>query len=215
MKTKNILRTFLAAVFVLGTLAMNAQTKIYVHKSDGTADGYTISEVDSISFTPPVEIDYSVLVINEVDGIGKFVEIYNNGAEPVSLKGLILVKNESQTWWTGGASASIAAGGFYTISQTGQSTECASEAIGASGISPKQNVKFELKKPNGTDFDVIDQFVRSNGGAWGDAVTPAYDAAGTNYSFSRVPDGTGNFQLTVPSCNAPNNPSQGDIVTNP
>jgi len=395
MKTKNILRTVLAAVFVLGTLAMNAQTKIYVHKKGGGASEYDISEVDSISFTPPeppappvdysklkinevngvsatadtdkfyelinigdVEIplagvtieydgasgtgtfppvgggqgvtwigcashsiapgaffiiqdrvnqpvdinvcvttmrtgltaarnliitlkdpdgnvidqciraedtgdyaitdksysripdgtgpfyftaptpnatngdsdeglllvpetpipvveepeeDYSDLVINEVDGIGKFVEIYNNGTESVSLKNLKLVKNESQTWWTGGEGATIEAGGFYTISQSGQSTECATEATGASGISPQQNLKFELKEPDG--ITVIDEFVRTNGGGWGDSVTPSYTAAG--YSFSRCPDGTGDFQLAFPSCNALNNESEGEIVTNP
>ena len=38
MKTKNILRAFFACVFIFGTLAINAQTKVYVHKSDGSAD---------------------------------------------------------------------------------------------------------------------------------------------------------------------------------
>ena len=53
MKTKNIFRVFLTSVFVLGTMTMNAQTKVYVYKTDGTTDEYNISEVDSISFTGP------------------------------------------------------------------------------------------------------------------------------------------------------------------
>jgi len=53
MKTKNIFRVFLTAVFVFGTIAMNAQTKVYVYKSDGTTDEYNIADVDSISFTTP------------------------------------------------------------------------------------------------------------------------------------------------------------------
>ena len=375
MKTKNILHTFLTCAFLLGVMTMNAQTKIYVHKSDGTAAEYNIADVDSISFTPPAaSVDYSKLklnevsgvgndsdkfyelinlgdadinlngckiyynangatggtlpagdgnltwtglstqiakagelfsligrdnpagtspgsfttgltaariliitlkdpagnvidqciraqdtgsytiadksfsripdgtgpfyfttptpnvmngasaaglievpttqenlVINEVDGNGKFVEIYNKGTASVSLEGLTLVKNESGTWWTGGAGATIAAGGFYTVAQTGQGTGCESEATGANGISPKQNVKFELKKSDGT---VLDTFVRTNGGNLGDGVTPDY-GSGTKYSFSRCPDGTGSFQLAVPSCNAANNASAGDIVTNP
>jgi len=52
MKTKNIFRVFLTAAFVLGTMAINAQTKVYVYKSDGTSDEYNIANVDSISFNP-------------------------------------------------------------------------------------------------------------------------------------------------------------------
>ena len=382
MKTKNILRTFLVSAFVLGTLAVNAQDKVYVHKTDKSAVEFTISDVDSISFTapapapvdytklklnevsgvgndcekfyelinlgnvdipllgckiyynangvtggtlptgkgqltwtgvgtqvasagqlfsligrnggncsnPPTEnsfttgltaariliitledpngniidqcirasdtglfeidnrsfaripdgtgpfffsipspgllnrgilevptepipvADYSQLVINEVDGNGKFVEIYNKGTKPVSLIGVTLVKNGKEAWWTGSkADAIIAAGGFYTISQSGQSTGCASESTGASGISPKQNVKFELKEPDGT---LIDFFVRTNGGDWGTGVTPDF-GPGVGFSFSRCPDGTGTFQLADPSCNAPNNPCVGEIITDP
>ncbi|MCL1942573.1 MAG: lamin tail domain-containing protein [Candidatus Azobacteroides sp.] len=151
------------------------------------------------------------LVINEVDGNGKFVEIYNSGTEAISLEGYSLVKNEASTWWTGKATTTIAAGGYYTIAQSGGANG-ADEYNGASGISPKQNVKFELKSPDGKT--VVDYFARTNGGNWGNSVTPDY-GAGTPYSFSRCPDGTGDFQLAVPSCNAANNASAGDIVTNP
>jgi len=52
MKAKNTFRVFLTAIFVLGAMAMNAQTKVYVYKNDGTTDEYDIANVDSISFTP-------------------------------------------------------------------------------------------------------------------------------------------------------------------
>jgi len=52
MKTKNIFRLFLTAVFVLGAMAMNAQTKVYVHQKSGTSDDYDIAKIDSISFNP-------------------------------------------------------------------------------------------------------------------------------------------------------------------
>jgi len=54
MKTKKTFRVFLTAVFVLVTMAMNAQTTIYVYQKDKTTDAYDISNLDSISFTPPV-----------------------------------------------------------------------------------------------------------------------------------------------------------------
>jgi hypothetical protein len=156
-------------------------------------------------------VDYSGLVINEIDGNGKFVELYNKGTSEIPLTGVILVKNESTTWWTGGATATIAAGGYYTIAQSG-GAPAADEHTGNGGISPKQNLKFELKEPDAST--VIDQFVRTNGNNLGDAVTPAYDATTPKYSFSRCPDGTGAFGLAVPSCNAAN-PfiPEGAIVT--
>ncbi|MDR1198603.1 MAG: lamin tail domain-containing protein [Prevotellaceae bacterium] len=155
-------------------------------------------------------VNYADLVINEIDGNGKFVEIYNNGTGSISLEGVILRKNESQTWWTGGT-VSIAAGGYYTISQNGQNPGGQDEATGASGISPKQNLKFELIAP----FNMfIDAFVRTNGGDWGVTVTPDY-GSGTQYSFSRCPDGSGAFGLAIPSCNSANPAtSAGDIETN-
>jgi len=367
MKAKNILRTFLTVAFILGTLSINAQTKVYIHKADGTADEYTVADVDSISFTPPAtspavdysklrlnevsgvepdadkfyelinigtvdinlggceiyynandnvgesfpptnerltwvgsstqvakagelfsligryndgsfslgltperiliitlkdpdgnvideciraedtgiyatpdrnlsfsripdgtgpfyfsiptpnaknggslllpatqsNIDYSPLVINEVDGNGKFVEIYNKGTEPISLENLTLVKNETQTWWTGKADITIAGGGYYVVAQPGGTDEF-DEDNGASGISAKQTVKFELRKPN---KDVIDSFSRGIA-PWGDSIS---DVAPD--SFSRCPDG-GDFKLATPSPKAANPATGAEIPQN-
>ncbi|GHV72387.1 hypothetical protein FACS1894201_01260 [Bacteroidia bacterium] len=162
--------------------------------------GTTTTSSGTYTVRDAAVVDYTGLVINEVDGNGKFVELYNKSAAAISLAGVTLVKNETGTWWTGGA-VSIAAGGFYTIAQTGQTPTGVSESTGNGGISSKQNLKFELKQPDVTT--VIDQFLRTNGTALGDAVTPAYDATTPRYSFSRCPDG-GAFGLAVPSCNAAN-----------
>ena len=151
--------------------------------------------------TTQTNIDYSTLVINEIDGNGKFVEIYNTGTESVSLENLTLVKNETQTWWTGTADKSIAAGGHYVIAQIG-STGIFDEATGASGISTKQTVKFELKNP---DKDVIDSFFRGVA-PWGTAVS---DVAPD--SFSRCPNGIGDFKLATPSPGAANPETGTDI----
>jgi len=58
MRTKITLRLFLACVFFMGVLVMNAQTasqKVYVYKTDGTTTEFNVADVDSISFTPPAE----------------------------------------------------------------------------------------------------------------------------------------------------------------
>jgi hypothetical protein len=145
-------------------------------------------------------IDYSGLVINEIDGNGKFIELYNNGTAAIPLAGVTLVKNESATWWTGGT-ATIGAGEYHVISNGVQSGITADETTGASGISPKQNLKFQLKAPAGNELDA---FIRSNGGELGASVTPAYDATTPKYAFARCPDGVGAFGLAVPSSKAAN-----------
>ena len=53
MKTKNFLRVFFAAFFVLGAITMDAQTKFYVFKDEVVIDEYNIADVDSISLTAP------------------------------------------------------------------------------------------------------------------------------------------------------------------
>ena len=159
------------------------------------------------------EIGYNNLVINEIDGNGKFVELYNKGTESVPLAGVFLVKNEQTLyWWTGSEDAYIAPQGFYAIAQTLTGNlnppPNATEYTGRNGISTRQNLKFELWSPDGADK--LDQFIRTNGGKLGDRIDPDY-SADTMYSFSRYPDGTGNFGLAVPSCNAPNTAITGTI----
>lgn len=148
-----------------------------------------------------IDATASALVINEIDGNGKFVEIYNNSDKELSLEGVTLHKNEKGTWWTGQTGTKIAAKGYYTIVQADQTTVGADEYTGDSGISPKQCLKFELK---GTTGELLDEFVRTKAGTTlGDSCTPDY-GSGTQYSFSCCPDGTGEFGLAVPSCNEAN-----------
>ena len=54
MNKKNTLHVFLTVFFVFGILTINAQTKVYVHETNGTAVEYSISDLDSISFNSPV-----------------------------------------------------------------------------------------------------------------------------------------------------------------
>ena len=151
----------------------------------------------------PIQIpsaDYSQLVINEIDGNGKFIELYNKGTKAISLEKLTLIKNESQTWWSGATGITIGAGEYYVIANG--TAVVADEYTGASGISAKQTLKFELKKPNG---DLIDSFVRGVA-PWATVISDV-----TPNSFSRCPNGTGNFKLAIPSPKAAN-PQTGDLI---
>jgi len=182
----------------------------YTNNSDGTpgatngtsTTGYVKFGDEASAANPPVTTpDYTNLVINEIDGNGKFVELYNKGTESLSLEGIILVKNESGVWWTGAAGIAINGGEYYVVAQSGGTTVF-DENTGASGISPKQTLKFELKNVNG---DVIDQFVRGVS-PWSTAISDV-----TPNSFSRCPNGTGDFKLATPSPKAAN-PATGDDV---
>jgi len=146
------------------------------------------------------DVDYSQLVINEIDGNGKFIELYNKGTKAISLEKLTLVKNETQTWWSGATGKTIGAGEYYVIANG--TAIVADEYTGASGISAKQTLKFELKKPNG---DLIDSFVRGVA-PWATVISDV-----TPNSFSRCPNGTGNFKLAIPSPKAAN-PQTGDLI---
>ncbi|MDR1552804.1 MAG: lamin tail domain-containing protein [Prevotellaceae bacterium] len=192
------------------TNAADVYSATIVKQVAGSAIAYSVVATNSAGGTSTVSgtytvrdatvIDYTGLVINEIDGNGKFIELYNKGTVDIPLAGVTLVKNESATWWTGGA-ATLAAGEYYTISQSGQTDPGADETTGASGISPKQNLKFQLKDPDDNELDV---FFRSNGEALGTIVIPAYDATTPKYAFARCPDGIGAFGLAEPSCDIAN-----------
>ncbi len=162
--------------------------------------------------------DYTGLVINEVDGNNKFVELYNKGGNLIDLEGVVLIKDGKDIWWIGLAGKSIAAGGRYTIVQEGEENDNngnADEFSGTKGISPKKTVKFELKNP--AKDTVLDSFERTAAGLdLGDDCAPDYGKTDPAYSFSRCPDGTGDFGLAVPSCAAANPAtSAGAIATDP
>jgi hypothetical protein len=170
---------------------------------------------DNPVYVPPMvdpEVDYSLLVINEVDGNNKFVELYNKGGVAIPLAGLKLYKNgDASAWWTGAADSEIAANGYHTIYQSGEGAEGEGiEQTGGSGISPKKTVSFDLKKED----EPIDRFARLKVGSeeLDKTCTPDYGTVG-GYSFSRCPDGVGAFELALPTPQASNGASEGDIET--
>jgi len=204
MKTKNILLAFFTCAFFLGISSLNAQTKIYIHKTDGTSDEYNIADVDSISFNPPAnQVDYSKLKINEVNGVGddseKFYELINTGTEDISLAGCQLTYNANSSTggafpptgnqgvtWTGNSNQVIKAGELFTL--LGRNTA----GSFTTGLTAARILIITLKDPSG---NVLDQCVRAK---------DTDDYAITDKSFSRIPDGTGPFYFTTPTPDMPN-----------
>ena len=166
----------------------------------------------------------SGIVLNEVDGQNKVIEIYNNTDKEVSLEGVTIVKYDSSkeggksTTWTGAAGLKIASKGWVYL----ESTDLSDEAEGGDpsyqyqddkgtyvfkgGLSGKKNVKIELVGP---DSKVLDTFTRGEEGAGWNQVS-GFANKKTN-SFSRVPDGTGEWVYAAPTPGAKNGEKTGDI----
>ncbi len=146
--------------------------------------------------------DYTQLILNEIDGNSKAVELYNKGAVDIPLDGVSLTKNNgADTWWTGNvASGSIPAGGYVVIIQSNPNNPNLS---GNAGISNKQSLKFELKAPNGTSLGIFLRGSEGNLGATISDISPK--------SYQRTPNGTGDWKLATPT-NGAQNPATGTDI---
>ena len=61
-----------------------------------------------------VQIDYTVLRLNELNGNDKFIEIYNTGSDAINLAGVNIEKDGAQKW-AGTSDINIEAGGYVVL----------------------------------------------------------------------------------------------------
>ena len=162
------------------------------------------------------------IVLNELDATNKFIEIYNTTDKEVSLEGVCLVKYDStkeggkSTTWTGAAGMKLAAKAWIYL----ESSDLADEAEGGDpayayqsenhvfkgGLSGKKNVKIELCDASGK---VLDSFVRGEeGSGWNQVSGYENDK---NHSFSRCPDGTGEWAYADSTPGAANGEKAAEI----
>ena len=166
------------------------------------------------------------VVLNELSGADKFIELYNTTDKAISLEGLSLVKYDASkdggksTTWTGKAGMTIAAKGYVVL----ESSDLADEAEGGDpnyayesanhvfkgGLSGKKNLKIELVD---AQENVLDAFARGEEGAGWNQVS-GFENNKTN-TFSRVPDGTGAWAYAAPKKGAANGEKTGDIEQEP
>lgn len=162
------------------------------------------------------------IVFNEIDATAKVIELYNNTDKEVSLEGVTIVKYDASkeggksTTWTGASGMKIAAKAWIYM----ESSDLSDEAEGGDpnyayqspnhifkgGLSGKKNVKLELLDPSGK---VLDTFTRGEeGSGWNQVSGYTNDK---NHSFSRVPDGTGEWVYADPTKGGKNAAKAGDI----
>lgn len=166
------------------------------------------------------------IVLNELSGADKFIELYNTTDKEVSLEGVYLVKYDSSkdggksTTWTGAAGMKIAAKGFVVL----ESSDLADPAedgdpdyayesanhVFKGGLSGKKNVFIELYNK---DDEKLSEFKRGEEGAGWNQVSGFNNDK--KHSFSRVPDGTGAFVYADPTKGKANGAKVADIEQTP
>ncbi len=199
-----------------GSLPMSGNGNTYSAtipaQPDGTKVTYTVTIVNDADFTtvsPEKEFtvgdkpsDFSKLVLNELYGAAdadneKFIELYNNGDDPIKLKDVVIKKDEAEAW-RGLAGEVIMGHSFFTIVGAKGTTE---RGI-SSGFSSKKSVLIELYDPNN---NLVDKFQRGEKeDAWGNQ-----SLAKVSGSWSRCPNGTGKFMITDETTLGAKNPDTG------
>ena len=179
---------------------------------DGTKVTYTVTIVNDADFTtvsPEKEYtvgdkpsDFTKLVLNELYAAadadeGKYIELYNNGDDPIKLKDVVIKKDETESW-RGLAEDVIMGHSYYTIVGAKGTTPHGL----SSGFSNKKSVLIEIYDPNN---NLIDKFQRGEKeDAWGNQ-----SLAKVTGSWSRCPNGTGKFMITEETTLGAKNPDTG------
>lgn len=166
------------------------------------------------------------LVLNELSGADKYIELYNTSDKEVSLEGVYLVKYDSSkeggksTTWTGKAGMKITAKGYVVL----ESSDLADPAedgdpnyayesanhVFKGGLSGKKNVFIELYDAKDNK---LSEFKRGDEGAGWNQVSGFNNDK--KHTFSRVPDGTGDWVYADPTKGQANGAKVADIEQEP
>lgn len=190
----------------------NTFTATIPAQPDGTKVTYTVTVENEAGYTtvsPEKEFtvgdkpsDFTKLVLNELYGAAdndadKFIELYNNGDDPIKLKDVVIKKDEEETW-KGLAGEVIMGHSFFTIVGAKGTTPRGF----SSGFSSKKSVLVEIYDPNN---NLVDRFQRGEKeDAWGNQ-----SLAKVSGSWSRCPNGTGKFMITDTPTLGAKNPDTG------
>ncbi|MES2330699.1 MAG: lamin tail domain-containing protein [Bacteroidota bacterium] len=180
-----------------------------------TSGGVTNQSAEKTYKVGAIPPNYAAIIINEVDGNKKFVELYNNSDKAVNISGMAIIKNgfslkneDGTPLWVVPTGVTIPARGFGVIKCSGYTAtaDAAAVMIGtvSDGMSAKQTLLLELIKPDGT---VLNTFQRG-AAPWSVTIS----AIAVTDSYSRVPDGTGTWKTALSTPGKANGAATGDIV---
>ena len=166
------------------------------------------------------------VVLNELSGADKFIELYNTTDKEISLEGLSLVKYDASkdggksTTWTGKAGMKIAAKGYVVLESSDLADPAedgdpnyayeSADHVFKGGLSGKKNLKIELQD---AQENVLDAFARGEEGAGWNQVSGFNNDK--KHTFSRVPDGTGEWAYADPTKGKANGAKVAEIEMQP
>ena len=155
----------------------------------------------------PEEPDYTNIVLNELNGDTKFIEIYNMGDLDLPLEGMYIMKDDyvAGATWTADATVVAPAHGYvllYSEDVLADHPEQPENLFFASGLSAKKTVRITLFMPDGT---FRDEYTRGTTGEWGQTISNV-----APQSYARTPDG-GDWKLADPTPGEAN-PAEGEDI---
>ena len=154
-----------------------------------------MAETEGIQFACQHELGVAKAIPDTDEG--KYIEIYNNGDDPLKLKDVTIYKDESVAW-TGLEGEVIMGHSFFTIVGAKGTTP---RGI-SSGFSAKKSVLIELYDPNNNLIDKFQRGEKADG--WGNQ-----SLANNKQTWSRCPNGTGKFMI-APGTLGEKNPDSGE-----
>lgn len=110
----------------------------------------------------PTEPDYSLLILNELNGNDKFIELYNANPVTISLEGVYIEKDGEQNWM-GDNTITLEAGAYLVLYSNKEEIvalhpDHPDNLFFEGGLSEKKPVHVQLFDPNGTsigDFNLV------------------------------------------------------------
>lgn len=157
-----------------------------------------------------VKVVFNELCGNKAYNEQKYIELYNAGETEANMEGWTIrkyaedatdVAGKYNICWVAPAGIKIGAGEYLILT-----ADQADPTLGFNaGLSTKKGVKFELVDAQG---NVIDKFVR---GTDADPFMEEKLPENKDASFSRVPNGTGEWAYAAPTPGAANGEKTGDI----
>ena len=165
--------------------------------------------LEGVTPVPPTPTpDIHDLVLNELNGNTKFIEIYNKGDFDLALDGLYIEKDDKPApIWTGDGTITVPAHGYvvlYSEDVVADHPELeGTNYIFASGLSGKKAIRIALFTAEAEQLDIFTRV--PEGGAWGDAMSNV-----GALSYARTPD-AGEWKLAEETPGAAN-PETGDDI---
>lgn len=123
------------------------------------ASGYTSKSTPITYEVGAIPIPYENLVLNELNGNNKFIEIFNKGTEAVPLAGVYIEKDGKNVWE---GSGTLAPGAYLLLYSTDVQADFPnhpSDQFFGSGLSAKKAVRVQLFSPAAVsldDFNLVD-----------------------------------------------------------